>query len=58
MTTKKVCKKNGSKRKIVGKYEVKKHTRWTDAIVGNVTSPKVLAEMLAEAKAAKLKRPK
>ena len=57
MITKKVCKKSSINYKtLAGKY--KEHARWTDAIVGDVTSPKVLAEMLAEAKAAKLKRPK
>jgi hypothetical protein len=53
-----VTKKKKSCKKLIGKYEIKKHTRWADTIVGDVTSPKVLAELLAEAKAAKSKQSK
>jgi hypothetical protein len=53
-----VIKKKKSCKKLVGKYEIKKHVRWTDAVVGDITSPTVLAELLAEAKAAKSKQSK
>jgi len=42
-------------KKELGYFGGYKPRSWTDAIVGDITSPKVLAEMLADAKAKKQK---